>query len=121
MFTGDSALIERASQWFHDCISNHDTCDIQSSSYYPRRVVDLEPADLPSDHWRLLNTKDHRLMGGYVTLSHRWGVHNLKLNQDTKSKMLAGMPFFCDDRRLSGCLSRGTRTWLSILLGRLHL
>ena len=81
--------------WLNTCSKSpdHQLCRQQSDQEkaYPTRLIDVEPPGLPSNFWRLIEVQNESITGHFMTLSHRWGSGNIKLERMTQQKLLDGM------------------------------
>jgi hypothetical protein len=103
--TSSQESLSTAKQWLHDCISSHAPCTQEMSTvqWYPTRLLYLGEVGQEVDSVQLIHTREHKLVGPYTTLSHRWGGasfvqltrHNLERFSHAIS--IAEMPkTFCD-------------------------
>ncbi|KAK3956757.1 heterokaryon incompatibility protein-domain-containing protein [Pseudoneurospora amorphoporcata] len=79
-------------EWVSDCVVNHTQCRPPKcdTSWYPTRLLDLsEPTDV-----RLIETKDTKPAGPYVTVTHRWGHvdEEYVLNKRKHPLLIKGIP-----------------------------
>lgn len=78
--------------WVNDCVTNHKQCRPPEcdTPWFPTRVLDLGE----SEEVRLIESKDAKLSGPYVTVTHRWGNVDdvFVLNKHTRSMLINGIP-----------------------------
>ena len=60
-------------RWLDDCLVNHESCKQTEgqASFYPSRLIDVgseESLDIV-----LRDSREYKLTGSYITLSHCWG------------------------------------------------
>ncbi|KAF7515010.1 hypothetical protein G7054_g14820 [Neopestalotiopsis clavispora] len=61
----------QATQWYQNCLKNHETCNLKvgNRDFRPSRLLDLHD----SSGIKLVETKTTEVKDPYVTLSHCWG------------------------------------------------
>ena len=79
-------------EWVSDCVTNHTQCGAPKwdTSWYPTRLLDIsELTDV-----RLIETKDTKPAGPYVTVTHRWGHldEEYVLNKQRHPLLTNGIP-----------------------------
>lgn len=92
--TSDQSVLDLILHWLEICTSSeeHRSCRVAKPSRdHPARLIDVSPDDTARDEWKLVEVKDEPSIRPYVTLSHRWGSGNFKLDKTTYRDMLNGM------------------------------
>ncbi|KAI1081927.1 heterokaryon incompatibility protein-domain-containing protein [Whalleya microplaca] len=65
-----------------NCENNHRHCR-RASEWYPSRLVEISSRQTEL-YFRVISTSESKIVGGYITLSHRWFPDDeLKLTEDT--------------------------------------
>jgi hypothetical protein len=79
-----------ALDWLEDCNNNHPECKVsQKPAFYPTRLVDI--GDSNSSDFRVIESATEYPVGGYVTLSHRWGEETpIKLTEHSCKELING-------------------------------
>ena len=83
---------EVASQWVDACQKQHPACNMYQNEekWYPTRLLDL--GERPMDHIRLIETREQKPDGPYVSLSHSWGSATfLQLRRDNLQEFKQGI------------------------------
>lgn len=95
MNTGSDECMRQVSEWYNDCLQNHDTCNDRTlsaldSAYCQKRLLDL---DADPDKVVLVELGTRDLPTPYMTLSHCWGEVPLLQNTSSTEYMLrSGIP-----------------------------
>ena len=98
--------------WISECQATHTRCrdDFQNHGWYPTRLVDIGDMQEYRSIIRVVLSKDHNMVGSYVTLSYRWGLEKtLELRRENFETLQEGIPF-------AGYDSRGETPWCSLCL-----
>lgn len=71
--------------WIEECKVNHTICKREDTNWYPTRLLHFGNQDQTV---KLIVSKDDPPKGPYVTLSHRWGVHNYEMLKPSTLELL---------------------------------
>jgi Heterokaryon incompatibility protein (HET) len=66
---GSAISLDRAAAWVHNCVENHELCEVKSAPL-PSRILDVEGCTNPRD---IKLQEAEGFYGHYATLSHCWG------------------------------------------------
>lgn len=93
--TKSPATLSTAKEWISNCVRNHLKCkDVNPErDWYPTRLLDCGSQADTDRRCTLVETGTNVVTGGYMTLSHCWGlVSCMKLTTDNYDEMIRGVP-----------------------------
>ena len=94
--TSDPRVLGLICHWLETCMSSskHEFCSkqLRLPVEYPTRLIDVSPDAQDGDCWKLVEVGAGFEAGYYLTLSHRWGAHTVKLDRNSHQDMMRGTP-----------------------------